>query len=639
MIFVNTFSPKTFLKFKFAGDPQIDPHGKKIAFTLSLSNSKKDGYDKSIYMYDGIEVFQFTKGPSDSSPKWSFDGREIAFISSVKDEKGSNVMVIKTDGGEAIKIAHFDDQITDLAWLNSEELILSVALKAKRQESKGEPTNDVHEIERIPFWSNGEGFTYDVKTQLYIVGKNGSKKKLTNEKGEIFTFVPSPDGKNVAFVEALDFEKSPLISDLFVLKLGWGEPKKLTKSDSAVGNIVWSPDSKEIAAMISDLKHGSFTNERLWVSNLEGKLTKIHDVDLSKGNSVNSDSRGNSPSRIFWKDSGIYFMMTDGPVTKIYRANKGKSEEIIGGNRTISGFSVSQNDNIAFLTMNFNSMDELYLYRDGKEKRISKFNNLKNFSISSPEHFDVIASDGKRIDAWIMKPANYEKGKKYPTILEIHGGPRTAYGNAFLLEFQILASNGFAVLFSNPRGSDGYGEEFSYIHGAYGKRDYKDIMEVVDEAVKRFDFVDEKRLGVTGGSYGGYMTNWIVTQTNRFKAAVSQRSISNWTSFFGTTDIGYFFAPDQLGGDPWSHSKEYAEMSPITYVKNVKTPIMLIHSMEDYRCYMAEAFQFFTALKYFGKEAKIALFPSESHELSRSGKPYHRIKRLDLILDWFKKKL
>ncbi len=639
MILMNKFSSKTFLRFKFPGDPQIDSSGKRIVFTLSHSNEKKDGYEKSIYMYNGSRIIQFTKGPSDNSPRWSPNGEEIAFVSSVKDEKGSNLMIIRSDGGESFKIAHFDDQITDLAWLNSNELILSVALKEKRKKIKGEPEDDVHEIEKIPFWSNGEGFTYDVKTQLYLVNKNGTKKCLTNEKGEIFTFALSPDGKNIAFVESLDFEHAPLVSDLFVMKIGFGEPKKITNSNVSVGNICWSPDSKEIAAMISDLKHGSFTNERLWIANLEGKFTKVCDIDLSKGNSINSDSRGNSPNKIFWRDSGIYFMMTDGPVSKIYKFYDGKVEEVINGERSVSGFSVAPNGNIAFLAMNFTSLDELYLYDGRKEKKLSKFNDLKNFSISIPQHFDVVSSDGKKIDAWIMKPVDFQSGKKYPTILEIHGGPRTAYGNAFFLEFQILASNGFAVIFSNPRGSDGYGEEFSYIHGAYGKRDYKDIMEVVDKAIESFDFIDEKRIGVTGGSYGGYMTNWIVTQTDRFKAAVAQRSISNWVSFFGTTDIGYFFGPDQLGGDPWSNPQGYAEMSPLTYVRNVKTPIMFIHSMEDYRCYMVEAFQFFTALKYFGKEAKLALFPSENHELSRSGKPYHRIKRLNLILDWFKKHL
>jgi dipeptidyl aminopeptidase/acylaminoacyl peptidase len=636
MIRMNTFSSKTFLRLKFAGDPQIDPSGNRIAFTLSRSNEKKDGYDKFIYMYDG-NLFQFTKGPSDSSPRWSPDGKEIAFISASKDEKGSNLMSIRSDGGEAVKITHFDDQITDLAWLNSNELILSVALKAKRKNE--DPKDDVHEIEKIPFWSNGEGFTYDVKVQLYLVGKNGTKKCLTKEKGDIFTFAPSPDGKNVAFVEALDLERNPLVSDLFVLKIGFGEPKKITNSNVAVGNICWSPNSKEMAVAISDLKHGSFTNERLWITNLNGNFTKICDVDLAKGNSINSDSRGSSPNKIFWRDSGIYFMMTDGPLSKIYKFFDGKVSEIINGDRSVSGFNVASNGNIAFLSMNFTSLDELYLYKSGKEKKISRLNDLRNFSISVPEHFDVISSDGKKIDAWIMKPIDFQRGKKYPTILEVHGGPRTAYGNAFFLEFQMLTSNGFAVLFSNPRGSDGYGEEFSYIHGAYGKRDYKDIMEVVDEAIKRFDFVDEKRLGITGGSYGGYMTNWVVTQTDRFKSAVSQRSISNWVSFFGTTDIGYFFGPDQLGGDPWSNPEGYAEMSPLTHVKNVKTPIMFIHSMEDYRCYMVEAFQFFTALRYLGKETKLALFPSENHELSRSGKPYHRVKRLDLILDWFKKHL
>jgi len=636
---MSTFSSKTFLRFKFAGNPQIDSNGNRIAFTLSTSNDKKDGYDKSIYMYNGNSIFKFTKGPSNSSPRWSFDGKEIAFVSSDKDENGSDLMIIRSDGGEAVKIVHFDDQITDLAWLNSKELILSVALRAKRKQIKGEQKDDVHEIKEIPFWSNGEGFINDVKVQLYLVNKNGTKKRLTNEKGEIFTFAPSPDGKSIAFIEALDLEHVPLVSDLFILKIGFGEPKKITNSDVSVGNICWSPDSREIAAMISDLKHGSFTNERLWVTDLSGDFKKLCDIDLAKGNSINSDSRGGSPNEIFWRDQGIYFMMTDGPVSKIYKFFDGKVTEIINGERSISGFSVAPNGNIAFLSMNFASLDELYLYKNGKEKRLSRFNDLQDFSISVPEHFEVTSSDGKKIDAWIMKPVGFQSGKKYPTILEVHGGPRTAYGNAFFLEFQILTSNGFAVLFSNPRGSDGYGEEFSYIHGAYGKRDYKDIMEVVDEAVKRFDFVDEKRLGITGGSYGGYMTNWVVTQTDRFKAAVSQRSISNWVSFFGTTDIGYFFGPDQLGGDPWSNPDGYAKMSPLTYVKNVETPIMFIHSMEDYRCYMVEALQFFTALRYFGKETKLALFPSESHELSRSGKPYHRIKRLDLILDWFKKHL
>lgn len=630
MTSVKIFSPKTFLSLKFLGDPQIAPSGNRIAFTLSKSNEKQDGYDRFIYMYDG-RIFQFTTG-NDSLPRWSPSGDEIAFV---RANKGSDLMVINFKGGEAKKILHFDDQITDLAWLDEDRFVLSVALKESKKSKDSK--NDVYEINNIPFWSNGEGFIHNVKKQLFLVKKNGAKKQLTNEKGDISTFALSPDGKRVAFVETLDPERWPLLSDLFIFEIG-GEIEKLTNSNLSVGNIAWSPDSSALAVMISDLSHGSFTNERLFTMDLSGKMSKVCDVDLSKGNSINSDSRSASPNKIFWTQKGIFFMMTQGPTSKIFLASDGKIQEIIG-NRSVSGFSVSQKGNIAFLSMSFTSLDDLYIYKDGRERRLSHFNDLRDFAISTPEYFVVKASDGKEIDAWIMKPVNFEQGKKYPTILEIHGGPRTSYGNAFFLEFQILTSNGFAVIFSNPRGSDGYGEEFSYIYGNYGKRDYQDILEVVDESIRKFDFVDEKRLGVTGGSYGGFMTNWIVTQTNRFKAAVSQRSISNWISFFGTTDIGYFFGPDQLGGDPWSNAKGYMEMSPLTYVKNVQTPILMIHSMEDYRCYMVEALQFFTALRYFGKEAKLALFPSENHELSRSGKPYHRVKRLELILDWFKKHL
>ena len=193
------------------------------------------------------------------------------------------------------------------------------------------------------------------------------------------------------------------------------------------------------------------------------------------------------------------------------------------------------------------------------------------------------------------------------------------------------------MIFSNPRGSDGYGEEFADIREHYGERDYQDLMEVVDEALKRFGFIDEERIGVTGGSYGGFMTNWIVGHTKRFKAAVTQRSISNWVSFFGTTDIGYYFAPDQIGKDPWSNLDGYWEKSPLKYAPNVETPLLIIHSIEDYRCWLPEALQFYTALKYLGKRVELALFPSENHDLSRSGKPKHRVKRLELIAGWMER--
>jgi len=242
------------------------------------------------------------------------------------------------------------------------------------------------------------------------------------------------------------------------------------------------------------------------------------------------------------------------------------------------------------------------------------------------------------VEGWIMKPQRGGSGP-LPTVVEIHGGPRTAYGHCFMLEFQLLTAAGHTVVFTNPRGSTGYGEDFAAkIPTNYGDRDYKDIMEAVDHVVKA-GIADERRLGVTGGSYGGYMTNWVVGHTDRFKAAVTQRSISNWYSFFGTSDIGYCFAEEEVGGVPWDNLQHYKEESPITYVENIKTPLLVIHSDEDYRCPIEQGEQLFVALKKLRKETMMVRFPGENHELSRSGKPRHRIERLNHIVNWFKKYL
>ena len=630
-------SSKDLFRFKFVGDPQISPKGNQIVFTVSEVNEKENSYIQRLYRYDGQTLRSFTSGPHDGSPRWSPNNNEIAFISKRSEEEGNDLMIIRTDGGEAKILAHFKNGVGGAKWLDNNTIVVLAIEKTEKEDSK----DDVHEIEQIPIWFNGKGFIYNKRGQLFTVKRNGKSQQITHEKGQISVFAPSPDGKSVAFVETPDPEHNALISDIFVLKVGEEKPLKLTKSNMMIDNIAWSPDSKKIAFTASDLKHGTFTIPQIYTITMDKRMRKVCDVDLSKENSVNSDVRGSSPNPFYWVGEWIYFTMTDGPSAKVYRARNGKVEEIIGGKRNVDGFSVAENGNIAFVSMDFTSLDEVYLFKNGKEKKVSRFNTnvLKTMKLSKPEHFDVKTSDGRRLDAWIMKPVDFDARKKYPTILEVHGGPKTAYGYGFFLEFQLLASKGYVVLFSNPLGSDGYGEKFSNIYGMYGKRDYLDLMEVVDESIKRFKFIDSKNLGVTGGSYGGYMTNWIVTQTDRFKAAVTQRSISNWVSFFGTTDIGYFFVPDQLGGDPWSNFDGYVEMSPITHVKDVKTPLLIIHSMEDYRCWLSGGLQFFTALRYLGKEAKLALFPSENHELSRSGKPFHRIKRLDLILDWFEEHL
>jgi dipeptidyl aminopeptidase/acylaminoacyl peptidase len=237
-----------------------------------------------------------------------------------------------------------------------------------------------------------------------------------------------------------------------------------------------------------------------------------------------------------------------------------------------------------------------------------------------------------------MRPPDFEEGKKYPLLLEVHGGPRGVYGFSFMHEFQVLAAQGWVIVYTNPYGSGGYEEAFQAgLPGHYGERDYEDLMEAIDYTLRQYDFIDAQRLGVLGGSYGGFMTNWIVTHTNRFKAAVTMRSISNWISMFGCSDIGWTFGKWEMGGSvPWSDEEAYMAKSPIRYVENVKTPTLIIHSEEDYRCPMEQAEQFYTALKFLGVPTELVRFPGEHHGLSREGKPQHREERINHIIRWFK---
>ena len=284
---------------------------------------------------------------------------------------------------------------------------------------------------------------------------------------------------------------------------------------------------------------------------------------------------------------------------------------------------------------------EVYVKNGEKETKISHFTEapLAEAPMINGEHFTFEASDGAAIEGWLLKPYMWENGKRYPAIFDIHGGPKSKYGYAPMFEHQIYAAEGYVVVYANIRGSDGYDQEFADIRFRYGTRDYRDFMEVVDHALSAYDWIDETKIAITGLSYGGFMTNWVIGHTDRFKCALSQNSICNWVSFFGTTDIGFHFGPDQIGGDPWSNPAAYAEKSPLTYVKNVTTPTMLIHSSNDNRCWINQSIQMYTALKYLGKEAKLILYMEGSHSFRNLARPTIRKLRLHDMIDWFNQHL
>lgn len=616
-------------KFRLVGN--VDAFRRKLVFQVTEISVEKDDYFSRLYLYDGRKVKPFTSGKKDSNPRFSPDGKLVAFTSKRDKGEEAELYVIPTDGGEARLLAKFKYGIKNLRFTEDGKGIAVVT----PIDVEKKPKDDVHIIKELPFWFNGVGWVYGKRSVVYLVDVETGKKKRLTPKNLDVSQVRFHRGK-LYFIAQEDRERKPMVSDLYVLE--GRKARRLTPGKWSISDFIPLDDGTFIIKT-NTRERGIPTNTHIYYYNPEtGEMRKLTaKLDRSAYNSLNSDVRGSQRAELVFRDGWVYYVATDGPKANLFRVNlEGKIERVVGGDRSVESFAIG--DYIAFTAQDAVTPLELYVLRDGRERKLTNFNGwIREYTLSKPEYFKVRASDGVEIDAWVMRPVNFEPGRKYPAVLEIHGGPKTAYGYSFMHEFHVLTAKGFVVILSNPRGSDGYGEEFADIRGHYGERDYQDLMEVIDEALKRFDFIDGERIGVTGGSYGGFMTNWIVGHTKRFKAAVTQRSISNWVSFFGTTDIGYFFAPDQIGGDPWSNTEGYWEKSPLKYAPNVETPLLIIHSTEDYRCWLPEALQFYTALKYLGKTVELALFPGENHDLSRSGKPKHRVKRLELIAGWMER--
>ncbi|NAP01646.1 prolyl oligopeptidase family serine peptidase, partial [Halomonas sp. MG34] len=340
-------------------------------------------------------------------------------------------------------------------------------------------------------------------------------------------------------------------------------------------------------------------------------------------------------------EKSLFFIATDQGSTGLYEVSLDKElTTLYEKDNHVFGFSYDQNKEAFVLGISSatNPCDFYYLEKDGTLTQLTKSNRafLEEVAIAEPETISVKADDGKEIQGWLLKPYGFTEGKKYPFVLEIHGGPHAMYGQTFFFEMQLLAARGYVVLYTNPRGSHGYGQEFvDACRSDYGGGDYTDLMTSVDYVLDNYSYIDEDRLGVTGGSYGGFMTNWIVGHTNRFKAAVTQRSISNWLSFYGVSDIGFFFTKWEHGLNLLDDPEKLWEISPLKYAENVETPLLILHGELDFRCPVEQGEQLFIALKHLRKEVEFVRFPGANHELSRSGKPAMRQERLNHICRWF----
>lgn len=656
-----------FTKYKFISGLKYSPEGSRLGFVLHEMDVEDNKYLSNIHIYDTQSGTINKITYSNTAKSFIFKDEDTLIFPDLRDnkdksrkEKGEDftcLYEISLKGGEAKKILEIPLNITEIKILDENSFMLTAIydynkpdLSSMSDEEKEKKLKELKEekdyqvLDEIPFWSNGEGFTNKIRNRLYIYNiKENKLTPITDEFTNVYSFNLSGDKSKALIITSSYTDKMQIKEGLYIYHINENNLEKLTHKDPFSYSFADFMDDSIIFIGCDMARYGVNENSKIYMMDKDRNVRMIspEEFDFSFGSSVGSDCRYGESSSVKVDGNYIYFITTEYGNAYLNRMDiSGNIEKLTEEKGSVDGFDVLDG-NIIFVGFRGLKLQELYKLQNGVETQITDFNGwvLKEKKLSTPERLTFQTKEGITIEGWIMKPVDYEEGKKYPAILDIHGGPKTVYGEIFFHEMQYWANHGYAVFFCNPRGSDGRGNDFADIRGKYGTIDYDDIMKFTDIVLEKYPFIDKDRIGVTGGSYGGFMTNWIIGHTNRFKAAASQRSISNWISKFGTTDIGYFFVYDQQSATPWSDVEKLWWHSPMKYADKVQTPTLFIHSEEDYRCWIAEGFQMFTSLKYNGVESRLCLFKGENHELSRSGKPKHRIRRLKEITDWFDKYL
>jgi dipeptidyl aminopeptidase/acylaminoacyl peptidase len=632
-----------------AGDPRISPDGSRVAFVVTKVDREANEYRGAIWVapFDGsAEPSQFTSGERrDTTPRWSPDGNWLAFASNRGgDEKTPmNLYVIPAEGGEARRLTDRKESVEEIAWSpDSTRIAFNSRARDDAYDEEDDKKRAPRRFRRVFHKLDSVGFTGDRRKHVFLVDVDGSEpRQLTSGDFEHGSPVWSPDGKHIV-VDALRDENWDvvLITRLYRIDVdGGGEPTAFTGDEASYEALAVSPDGSRIAYRMTP-EDGTYPHHsQIGVMNADGSDPTVLTSSLDRQCGPYPDTR-----EPIWDGDRIVFSVEDGGNVHVYAvAADGSSppERILGDERVISGYDV-RNGKVAFVSSTHTTLRELHVDTDGRRLTSVGDGFTNGRELVEPERFTARSADGYEVDAWIVRPAGFEAGKRYPALLNIHGGPFSQYGTAFFDENQVYAGGGYAVLFSNPRGGSGYSEEHGRairgpVNGAgpgWGSVDYDDVMAVVDTALDQFDFIDPERLGVIGGSYGGYMTTWIVGHTNRFKAAVSERAVNSLVSMFGSSDLFWVFER-QFGGPLWENVDAYLERSPATYAQQIETPVLVLHSEQDLRCNIEQGEHLFTLLRLLGKEVELVRFPAESHELSRAGSPRHRALRFETILEYF----
>ncbi|HYJ12710.1 MAG TPA: S9 family peptidase, partial [Thermomicrobiales bacterium] len=631
---------------RLAGDPQASPDGSQIVVTVQHIDRESNEYRSALWLYpaSGGDGRQLTSGQwNDGAPRWSPDGMKLAFVSK-RDTKVPQLWILPVAGGEARRITNLENGAGSISWSPDSQ---SIAFTSLVNPDDFDPDRDVKVITSAYYKFDGKGFIDDKRSHIFTIDTTtdgAEPAQLTTGDFEHEAPQWSPTGKDIAFIASRNPEWDVVRgNDVWSIPATGGEPRQLTPGTGSWGSFAWSPDGTRLVLIGNETLVDGYQHLRLHTISAAGGDLKLLTSGLDRAIADASMSGPNgpaaSPSLRWTQDGGaIVTLVSDRGSTSVVRfdAGSGAATVLTGRNRHVTGFALLQDDGLAISVTDPTTPAEVRLVTEDGEAPLTAFNDawLAQVEIIRPEEFWT-ESNGEAIQGWLLRPkGNTSSSAKVPLVLNVHGGPHAQFSNAFFHELQMYAARGYALAYINPRGSVGYGESFAdAITANWGTGDSPDFLAAIDHVLS-LGGIDETRIGITGGSYGGFITNWMLGTTDRFKAAVTDRSISNMISMYGTDDIALHSLDPELG-TPWDNLQRYWDMSPLKHVANITAPLLIVHSENDFRCPMEQAEQLFIALKRLRRTVEFVRFGNESHGLSRNGGPKHRVERLERTLGWF----
>jgi len=635
------------------GQPALSPNGATVAFVVSRVDMDDNSYRSQVWLaaVDGsTRPLPFTSGEfKDANPAWSPDGGRLAFTSTrgEGDKAKSSMHVAPVHaGGEVVTLAKLPESAVGLRWSpDGRWIAFSSRTRTERLKDDDERKQPPRRITRLFSRLDNEGFTVDRPQHVYVVPSDGSAAPRNFTPGGHQLTDPewTPDSSTLLVSGAThDTWDLDLKIDLQAIDIQTGNIRRVTGTTGDYGRPSVSLDGTRVAFLGTDDTQTYPRNMHVGVVDLAGG----QHVWASRGLDRTFAPFSGSRPPIWLDDATLLANVEDRGNVHLHRVTADGSsapEPLWSGEGIVTGFDRAS-DTVVFTLSTPTRPGELYVLDGGKERRLTDLTAgfAARAQLRPYEQLTVKSADGRvDLDAWILTPPDFDPAMSYPTLVNVHGGPFTQYGNGFFDEFQMQARAGYVVIWCNPRGSSGREESFGRAicgpplgGSGWGSVDYDDVMALVDAAVATYPCVDADRLGILGGSYGGYMTSWVVGHTDRFKAACSERACNNLQSLEWASDAAGAFRT-WVGVSHLDDPQLWLSMSPITYVKSIGTPLLIVHSEDDLRCPIEQADQLFVALRMLDREVELVRFPGESHELSRSGSPAHRRQRIEIILEFF----